>query len=369
MQRQFHAAHEVRQALVLGKPLAGLQPGFPGDFTLGHGCARGPQPGRIYRGVNPGVLWLTLLLGAGWGVAQVLFGLSIARLGMALGYAIVIGLGSLGGTLVPLLLKHREVLATSNGLLILTGLAVMIAGIVVSARAGQQREQGQTCETGAGYTAALILAVICGIMAPMINYSFAFGQEIAARAVALGVSPVNAAWAVWPITLTGGLVPNLAYSIYLLSRNKSWKLYRGPWTHDAGLATTMAVLWMASMGIYGIASVYLGALGTSVGFGLFQIFMIMTANFGGLVTGEWTAAPRSARRTLYAGLALLMFATVMLAAGNRSNLRPLCGAVRTAVMPCVKQPPAIRLISGRLTSSSPALAAASSSSANPSCVT
>jgi hypothetical protein len=69
--------------------------------------------------------------------------------------------------------------------------------------------------------------------------------------------------------------------------------------------------------IYGAASVCLGALGTSVGWGLIQILSIMTANIGGLLAGEWTAAPTSARRTLYAGLALLTVATVMLAAGNR----------------------------------------------------
>ena len=96
--------------------------------------------GSLYASLSPNQLLLPFLLGAGWGVAQVLFGLSIARLGMALGYAIIIGLGSLGGTLVPLFFQNRAILGTSNGTLILSGLAVMLTGIVVSARAGSQRE-------------------------------------------------------------------------------------------------------------------------------------------------------------------------------------------------------------------------------------
>jgi L-rhamnose-H+ transport protein len=272
---------------------------------------------EIYRGLASWQLALPFLLGAGWGIAQVLFGLSIARLGLALGYAIIIGLGSLGGTLVPLFFKNREVLGTSRGALILAGLAVMVAGIAVSARAGGLREQSQKREVGAGYGLALAMAIFCGLLAPMINYSFAFGQDIAERAVKLGVSPERAGYAVWPVTLAGGLLPNLAYSLYLLSRKKTGGAFRGPWLPDAGYAVLMAIFWMGSMSVYGVASVYLGALGTSVGWGLFQIFMIMTANFGGVVTGEWTAAPRSALRTLYAGLALLAVATVMLAAGNR----------------------------------------------------
>jgi L-rhamnose-H+ transport protein len=161
------------------------------------------------------------------------------------------------------------------------------------------------------------MAVFCGLLAPMINYSFAFGQDIAVRAIKLGVSPEHAGYAVWPVTLAGGLLPNLAYCLYLLFRKRTWGLYRGAWLPDAGHATLMAVLWMGAMSVYTVAAVDLGALGTSVGWGLFQIFMIMTANFGGVITGEWTAAPRSALRTLYAGLALLGVATVMLAAGNR----------------------------------------------------
>lgn len=271
----------------------------------------------VYASLTPAQWLLPFALGAGWGVAQVLFGLSIARLGQALGFAIIIGLGSLGGTLVPLLLQHRAVLGTGNGALILGGLAVMVVGILVSAGAGSQREKEQARAEGGGYAVALLMAVVCGLLAPMINYAFAFGQDIAARAVQMGASPVHAAYAVWPVALAGGLVPNLVYCLYLLRKNRTWNRFGGPWLHDGWLAVLMAIFWMGAMALYGEASVYLGALGTSVGYGLFQIFMIMTANLGGVLTGEWTAAPAGARRTLYAGLVLLMVATTLLAAGNR----------------------------------------------------
>jgi hypothetical protein len=51
----------------------------------------------------------------------------------------------------------------------------------------------------------------------------------------------------------------------------------------------MRALWMAAFAIYGVSSVYLGALGTSAGWALRQIFMIMTANCSGLLTAEWKA--------------------------------------------------------------------------------
>ncbi len=61
------------------------------------------------------------------------------------------------------------------------------------------------------------------------------------------------------------------------------------------LAVGMAALWMGAVAVYGVASVYLGRLGTSVVWGLFQIFMIITANSGGIATGEWKTAASAAR--------------------------------------------------------------------------
>ena len=271
----------------------------------------------VYRGLSPSQWILPFALGAGWGIAQVLFGLSIARLGLALGCAIIIGLGSLFGTLVPLFFQNRAVLGTGRGGLILTGLAVMVAGIAVAAWAGKRREQVGARAAGNAYLPALSLAVLCGLMAPMVNYSFAFGQEIAARAIRLGVPATRAGYAVWPVGLLGGLFPNLAYSIYLLCRNKTWGAFRGRWTVEPGIAVLMGVFWMGAIAVYGVATVYLGVLGTSVGWGLFQIFNIMSANLSGVWTGEWRKAPPGALRTLYGGIALLAAATVILAAGNR----------------------------------------------------
>ena len=79
----------------------------------------------------------------------------------------------------------------------------------------------------------------------------------------------------------------------------------------------MAVFWMGAVALYGVSSVYLGALGTSVGWALFQIFMIMTANLSGVLTGEWKSAPLAAKRGLWAGLVLLALATALIAEGNR----------------------------------------------------
>jgi L-rhamnose-H+ transport protein len=277
--------------------------------------------GAVYAALPAQAFLAPLGFGAGWGIAQVLFGLSVARLGMALGYAIIVGLGAVLGTLVPLFVKNRDVLGTGRGTLILAGVATMVLGIAVSAGAGKAREgskegDGNRTAAGGSYAAALALAVLCGVMAPMLNYAFAFGQSIADQAVRQGTAPAAAGYAVWPVGLAGGLIPNAGYSCWLLTRNRTWTHLLDSWHPDAWFGCLMGLLWMGAFAIYGVSTVYLGPLGTSVGWALFQIFMIMTANLAGVLTGEWRNAGPAARRLLWGGLLLLTLATVVIGVGN-----------------------------------------------------
>jgi len=149
----------------------------------------------------------------------------------------------------------------------------------------------------------------------MLNFSFAFGQEIAHQAVGLGNSELRAAYAVWPIGLAGGFMPNMAYSLFLLRKNQSWLLFRSS-SPGMLLAILMGALWMGAFALYGMSATYLGSLGTSIGWGLFQIFMIITAMLSGVFTGEWKNTSRSSLVLLASGFACLVAATALLAAGN-----------------------------------------------------
>src|SRR5580658_8581149 len=132
-----------------------------------------------YRGLSLAQLAVPFLFGAGWGIAQVLFGISVQRLGLGLAYAIIVGLGALLGTLVPLFIQHRSQVGGKALFEILAGVAVMIAGISLSTWGGQIRERAfhrdAESRPANGYLTAVLLAILCGVMAPMVNFSFAFG--------------------------------------------------------------------------------------------------------------------------------------------------------------------------------------------------
>jgi L-rhamnose-H+ transport protein len=272
-----------------------------------------------YRSLSLLQLAVPFLFGAGWGIAQVLFGISVQRLGLGLAYAIIVGLGAALGTLVPLLTQHRAQVGRVALMEVLAGVAIMAVGVSLSTWGGQIRERhhrpAPQSGPASGYLAAVLLAILCGVMAPMLNYSFAFGQDIALQASHLGNTALRSGYAVWPIGLGGGLLPNIAYSLHLLRKNKSWKLFQAP-APDVFWSILMGVLWMGAFALYGMSAIYLGSLGTSIGWGLFQIFMIMTAALSGVLMGEWKGAPRAARLLLVMGLGSLICATTLLSMAN-----------------------------------------------------
>lgn len=282
-----------------------------------------PRLGDVYSALSAVQILTPLIFGAGWGISQVLLGISVARVGMALTFAIVIGLSASLGTLIPLISLDPGVFLSAKGVSVLTGIVIMGGGIYLCARAGREREalqatsdlSGKTA-VGSGYGAALAVTIIAGVLTPMLNYALAFGKPVLARAMELGASPANATYAVWSIALLGGLLVNLAYCLYLLSRNKTWSAF-GARSYDWLGAVVMGLMWMGSIALYGVATTHLGPSGAAIGWGLFSIFVILAANLSGLVMGEWRGVGSRPLRKLGLGLALLVVASTVIAWGNR----------------------------------------------------
>jgi L-rhamnose-H+ transport protein len=280
---------------------------------------RVPNLLSVYSNVTTPSFMIPFLFGAGWGVAQVLFGLAVIRAGMALSFAITIGLSAALGSLIPILLRHPEALLTGRGLVLLLGQLLMVTGVVVCCWAGRRREREQKAEaattTARSYMAGVSLAALAGLLAPMLNYALAFGDNLIHEALLQHALSADAPYAVWPIALAGGAVPNLLYPLWLLQRNKTWANFRPIWP-EITLGMIMGLLWMGSVAIYGTATTLLGVLGASIGWSIYQICIIFMSNGSGWIAGEWKGVSPASKVLLFSGLVLLGLATVAITYGN-----------------------------------------------------
>jgi L-rhamnose-H+ transport protein len=265
--------------------------------------------------------------GVGFGLAQIFFGLGIAALGIALNFAIAIGLSTALGSLVPLVKLRAEMIFTTKGMVIILGVTLMLVGIVFCAVAGRHKEKAvrsaaQEQQEGAmkkmSFKAGLIICILAGVGSPLINFGLAFGKPLMDRAGQFGVHPMSQANVIWAPLVTASLVPYLIYCAYLWKKNKTARLFFRPrtavyWVFGA----TMGVLWFGSTIIYGAATAQLAGLGPILGWPLFMSSIIITSNVWGFVTGEWKAAGQKALPTMLAGILFLILGFVTVAVSGR----------------------------------------------------
>jgi L-rhamnose-H+ transport protein len=255
------------------------------------------------------------LFGLGWGVGAVLFGLGMERLGMALGYPIIMGLIASLGALIPLLVFFPQSLFTNKGLFLLAGTALVIFGIALCSIAGSRRtpSEGKSSTTQIG----LAIAIFAGILSCLPNVGVAFGGNVIQAAVSLGVSPASSGNTVWALLFTLGCVANLAYCLYLIISKRTLGQY---WNRETprtlGLSAGMALTWIGSFYLYGAGAAKLGRWGAIAGWPLFISLSIVVGNLWGLWRGEWQGAPALSRRMLNQGLLVLIAAVLTVAFSN-----------------------------------------------------
>ncbi len=258
-------------------------------------------------------LLLVIAYGAAWGVAQVLFGLSVSAIGVALTFSLVLGISAALGALAPFLRLHAELLWTPTGMFLLTGLAVLAGGMVLCARAGVLRERAAGRAPGSmPMHLGLLLAILSGVLASAMNVGFTYATSLSAMAARHGASTVGISAAAWFPLLAGGAIPNLLYTAFLLRKNKTVGLFAGRELVSYILLTAcMAALWFASTTLYGIASGSLGSLGTVLGWPIFMSIVVVIASVIGWLAGEWRNSGKRPLRLQLAGLVMLVAAVFL----------------------------------------------------------
>ena len=271
----------------------------------------------------------TLLFGLGWGLAVVTFGLGCELLGLAVGYAIILGLGACVGSLVPLIGQHRDQLWARAGLGTMAGVVLLIFGVIMFSLAGKKRDElqhatGSDLATGkdrggikATFAAGLVVCVACGILSPLINIAFAYAREIQDHAIAFGAAPANSANAVWVLVANAGYLPSLCYCIFMLSKNRSWNRFSSKAERYWFITPLMGLMWISGTVLYGMGAIRMGPLGPVIGWPVVMSMMVLTANFWGLISGEWRGARGSPIRLAVSGLVTMIIAMFVLGWSNQ----------------------------------------------------
>jgi L-rhamnose-H+ transport protein len=264
--------------------------------------------------------WLIL---AGWGVlfgiASLLYGIAVDLLGIALGFAIQLGLSIVLGALLPLLWAGAFELRSRGDWFFILGLALMVVGVVLCAQAGGSKGKSGSVSIKR-FRLGLIIAIVGGVLAPTLNFGIQYGTALLSKGVEARCRqgfPVEI-YLAWAVFLSSAAVIQAGYCFSRAVREHSTGVFAaGMFTRDALEVPAMSLLWISSVFLYGRGAFALGSLGNSFGWPVFVAFIILTSNAWGVLLAEWRQATRAAFYRMLAGSAVLIVAAFLIGQGRR----------------------------------------------------
>ena len=280
-----------------------------------------PHLAAVYGASSGTLLWHVVVFGAGWGLAQVFFGIAVDVIGIALTFSLVLGTSAAMGALIPMVMLHADKMQTAEGHLLLSGIALLLVGVAICAVAGRLRDTPVAAADGAprrNPTPGLILAILCGALASFQNFGLAFGSPLVNIAVEHGAKPANASNAVWLPLLLAGAIPNLLYCAYLLRKNGTGSKFGDAGPGHWFLAFVMGAFWLGQFAaLWGSGSPGLVRWGRVLGWPLYMSLIVVAASLLGIATGEWKKSGRWPLTVQLAGVAILIVAIVILARASQ----------------------------------------------------
>ncbi len=242
-----------------------------------------------------GTILYSVLFGAMWGISAILFGLAINYVGVSLSFGLCMSTGATLGSLLPLFqienFSHKPSFP-----FIITGLIIMVTGVILISYAGSLRNKLQTIEDskisgikkGIFFQLGILFSVAAGVGAALQNISFTSAAPAINAAIQQGVKPQSASLVAWIVVLFGGFIPNFFYSAFLLTKNKSWKvLFHKKPAMIYYVAVITGFCWFAALGVYGQSAAIMGEMGPVICWTMFFAISLIVSSFWGIRAGEW----------------------------------------------------------------------------------
>lgn len=250
------------------------------------------------------------LCGFVWGIAALLFGQAIDKIGISLTYGINMGVSASIGSLAVLFILGD--LPERNALIMLIiGSVMMLFGVVVITKAGLLKDKEQqgdaTVSANPGFVKGLIFVIIAGLGSAILNIGFVYADQVVQIAINDGVAPTSATLLAWIVVLAGGLVPQVGYTVYLIIKNKRYKDFTLPGCKLAYVkVVATSIVWFAALGVYAKATIMLGSLGPVIGWVAFNALALVISNFWGIKIGEWDGFVKPKKVLMIGNIILLV---------------------------------------------------------------
>jgi len=295
-------------------PYVGALMAVPAGASLGEIISATDVSGNL-------VTWKVMGYGALWGVGGLTFGLSMRYLGVAMGQSLALGTCSAFGTLIPALLKGEN-LFRGDGLILLIGVSIAIAGIAVIGYAGSLRNKNMTEEEKRkavqdfALKKGVLIALLAGVMSACFSLGLEAGAPVLAKAKALGASELMAQNPVTLLVTIGGFCTNAVFCIYNNIKNRTGLQYFSVpakiLTNNLLFCALAGILWYSQFFGLGMGKSFLKDSPVMLAFSwsILMSLNVLFSNVWGILLKEWKGAGRQTVTVLLIGLSILVLSIV-----------------------------------------------------------
>ncbi len=277
-----------------------------------------PEGGSLFSLLSSGGALMSIIYGVLWGVGGLTFGLSMRYLGVALGQSISLGTCAAFGTLFPALMAGTD-LFHGEGLVLLLGVCITLAGIAVIGYSGSLRsrsmseEEKKAAVKDFALTKGLLVALLAGVMSACFALGLDAGSPIKEAALSANVNPLYAGLPVILLVTFGGFLTNAAYCFWQNIKNGTTKDYfkvsPSLFINNVLFCMLAGVLWYSQFfGLEMGKSFFTdNAVLMAFAWSILMSLNVVFSNLWGIILREWTGADRKTLVALGIGLLILIF--------------------------------------------------------------
>lgn len=256
-----------------------------------------------------------------WGIGGLTFGLSMRYLGVALGQSIALGTCAGFGTLLPAVFSGTDLFA-GEGLILLLGVCITLAGIAVIGYAGSLRAQRMSEEEKLAavkefaLTKGLLVALLAGVMSACFNLGLEAGAPVLDKAKELGSSDLFALNPVILLVTMGGFITNAVYCLFQNKKNKTgndyFKVSGSVLTNNVLFCALAGILWYSQFFGLGMGKSFFSDHPVMLAFSwsILMSLNVIFSNVWGIILKEWKGAGNKTLVVLFAGMLILIFSLV-----------------------------------------------------------
>lgn len=258
-----------------------------------------------------------IFYGALWGVGGLTFGLSMRYLGVALGQSIALGTCSAFGTIIPAIMKGKD-LFTGEGLILLIGVSIAIAGIAVIGYAGSLRAQNMTEEQKKAAVKdfalgkGLLVALLAGVMSACFSLGIEAAEPIKVAAIAMGTEALYAGLPAILMITFGGFITNAVYCLFQNFKNKTVSDYFGVpgkvFVNNILFCALAGILWYSQFFGLALGKSFLteGSVMMAFSWSILMSLNVTFSNVWGIILKEWKGAGSKTITVLVIGMLILI---------------------------------------------------------------